>query len=347
MPALTISSTSTAPMTFPKAPHVIGPKTKKATRPTAEIPQFLIKEARATEQVPWDVSKHLRFQPPANIYTMKDIGLEGHGISTTAVSDPFPLFSKEAMLQMRREIFSESVLENCRYSSTFTANMVRGMGPARAPFTYDAWWSPEVLAKISKVAGIELVPAFDYEVANINISINDESADITADRDKNSSVAWHHDSFPFVCVTMVSDCEGMVGGETAIRLPSGEIRKVRGPAMGTAVVMQGRYIYHQALKAFGGRERISMVTALRPKSPFVRDETILTGSRPISNLAELYPQYTEYRLEVLEERFRTKLKEERRREVLRKPFDLVDIRGFLAEQKEYLESMLEELYEVE
>lgn len=111
--------------------------------------------------------------------------------------------------------------------------------------------------------------------------------------------------------------------------------------------MQGRYIYHQALKAFGGRERISMVTALRPKSPFVRDETILTGSRAISNLAELYPQYTEYRLEILEERFRAKLKEERRRDAMRKPFDLANIRGFLTEQKEYLESMLEELYEVE
>lgn len=111
--------------------------------------------------------------------------------------------------------------------------------------------------------------------------------------------------------------------------------------------MQGRYIYHQALKAFGGRERIAMVTALRPKSPFVRDETLLTGVRGISNLAELYPQYTEYRLEILEERFRAKLKQERRREIARAPYNLGDIRSFLTEQKEFLESMLEELYDVE
>lgn len=116
---------------------------------------------------------------------------------------------------------------------------------------------------------------------------------------------------------------------------------------GTAVVMQGRYLYHQALKAFGGRERIAMVTALRPKSPFVRDETVLTGVRGISNLDEVYPQYTEYRLAVLEERFRAKLQAERRRAVRCHPFDIHEIRGFLAEQKEYLESMLEELYEVE
>jgi len=111
--------------------------------------------------------------------------------------------------------------------------------------------------------------------------------------------------------------------------------------------MQGRYIYHQALKAFGGRERIAMVTAFRPKSPFVPDETILTGSRGISNLDELYPQYAEYRLEVLEERFRAKLREEKRRQVTRKRFKVADMRAFLAEQKEYIESMLENMYEVE
>lgn len=111
--------------------------------------------------------------------------------------------------------------------------------------------------------------------------------------------------------------------------------------------MQGRYIKHQALKAFGGRERITMVCPWRARDPLVRDETILTGSRAISNLDELYPQYTEYRLELLEERFRTKLKGERQRAALRKPYDLDDIRAFLTEQKEYLETTLDHLIRVE
>lgn len=113
----------------PKAPEVIGPKQKKAQRPTVDIPQFLIDEARQTEPTTWNPDQHLAYQPPANIVTMKDIGLEGHGISTTAVSDPFPLFSKEAIMQVRREVFSEEVMKHCRYGSDFTANMVRGMGP--------------------------------------------------------------------------------------------------------------------------------------------------------------------------------------------------------------------------
>lgn len=111
--------------------------------------------------------------------------------------------------------------------------------------------------------------------------------------------------------------------------------------------MQGRYIEHQALKAFGGRERISMVTCLRPRDPCVKDETILTGVRGISDLSELYMQYTEYRLEVLEGRIRAQLKEQRRRELAKRPFDIPAVRGWLEEQKRFVESMLEEIYEVE
>lgn len=111
--------------------------------------------------------------------------------------------------------------------------------------------------------------------------------------------------------------------------------------------MQGRYIMHQALKAFGGRERIAMVTPFRPKSPFVRDEILLTGSRAISNLSELYHGYTEYRLGLLEERIRARLKQEHQREAFARPFNVQDVREFLTEQKEFLELMLEEIYEVD
>ncbi|KAH7175318.1 hypothetical protein EDB81DRAFT_895811 [Dactylonectria macrodidyma] len=341
MPGVVGVSTITPPM----APQVIGPKQRKAMRPTATIPQDIIDEARAVPAEAWNPEKHVAPKAQVVQHLMKDIGLEGHGISPIAVTDPFPLFTKEAILQIRREIFSEPVLRNCRFKSDFNANMIRGMGHERAPFTYDAWWSPEILAKVSEAAGVELVPVFDYEVANINISINDQNAPVLTSGDETSAVAWHYDSFPFVCVTMAADCTGMVGGETAIKLPSGEERRVRGPAMGTCVVMQGRYIHHQALKAFGGRERIAMVTAFRPKSAFIRDESILTGCRAISHIDELYPQYIEYRLSNLEERFRRALQEEKRRQVERKKFDITGMRAFLTEQLKYIQTSLNEVYE--
>ncbi|CAG8060834.1 unnamed protein product [Penicillium salamii] len=291
----------------------------------------------------------MSYQPPSKIYTMREIGLEGQGISPNAVTAPFQLFTEEAIKQMRAEIFSQDVMDNCQYMSAFVKSTIRGMGSARAPFTCDAWNSPEVLAKVSEVAGIELTPAMDYEIAAINISVNDQTVPIfnapKPDEDNLPAFAWHRDSYPFVCVTMLSDCVGMTGGETALKTASGEIMKVRGPAMGTAVVMQGRYIEHQALKAYGGRERISMVTSFRAKSPLVRDESVLTGVRPISNLSELYTQYTKYRLEVLEEKIRDRLKKEQYREFAKRDFDLVGVRTFLTEQKDFLDSMLEELIE--
>lgn len=42
-------------------------------------------------------------------------------------------------------------------------------------------------------------------------------------------VGWHTDSYPFVCVLMMSDVRDMVGGETAIRTVNGQILKMRGP----------------------------------------------------------------------------------------------------------------------
>lgn len=335
----------------PVAPTVVGPSTKQATRPSNPLPQYLNDEANLTPREEFDSSKHLDFRPPGNIITMKEIGLEGYGISPNAVSEPFPLFSQDAIKQIRAEVFSDEVLRDCQYSSSFVKNMVRGMGPGRAPFTYSAWNSPELVSAVSQVAGIDLIPSIDFEIATINISVNDETVPVYNNQkeepleDRLSAFAWHYDSFPFVCIIMLSDCEGMVGGETALRMPSGKTMKVRGPAMGTAVVMQGRYIEHQALKAMGGRERISMVTCFRPKSPHVRDETVLTGVRGISQKSELYRQYTEYRLNLLQDRIASKVKSEAMREKYNKPFGIKETREWLQEQNDYIQAMLNEITE--
>ncbi len=111
-----------------KAPAVVGPKTTEATRPRNPVPQFLADEAKQTIREPFDAKTHLQFEAPKNIIKMKDIGLAGHGISPNAVTEPFSLFSQEAIQQMRAEIFSDDVLRDCQFESTFCKNMVRGMG---------------------------------------------------------------------------------------------------------------------------------------------------------------------------------------------------------------------------
>ena len=51
-----------------------------------------------------------------------------------------------------------------------------------------------------------------------------------------------------------------------------------------------------------------MVTSFRPRNYQERDDTVLTTVRPISNLHDLYGQFAEYRLEIMEERVRAQLR---------------------------------------
>lgn len=142
--------------------------------------------------------------------------------------------------------------------------------PRYAPFVYDAWRSPAVLSIVSKIAGVDLVPAMDFEIAHINISTNteeqiaavkqalaershreaDEGVSGCPYEDDEPIVDWHTDSYPFVCVTMLSDCTDMIGGETALRTGTGEIMKVRGPGMVSVALVacaEGRTIPPQQM----------------------------------------------------------------------------------------------------
>lgn len=108
------------------APFVIGPTNPKPMRPTHALPTELIEAARAAPKVDFDAKKHLVFRPPKRVYTMEEWGLADEGISPIASSEPFPLYSEEAVQQIRRELFSKEVLDTCQFSSTFTKNMLRG-----------------------------------------------------------------------------------------------------------------------------------------------------------------------------------------------------------------------------
>ncbi|KAE8408781.1 hypothetical protein BDV37DRAFT_278786 [Aspergillus pseudonomiae] len=322
-----------------------SPQQDRPMSPRKPLPQPLIKGAQIPDRAPFDAEKHVNFKFPQRIITMKDIGLEGVGITSTAISEPFTLVTVEAIRHMRAEIFSRQVLEKYQVGSDLATNMIRGYCPEKSSFIYDAWNSPAVLGALSNIAGIELVPAMDVDIGHVNISVRDDAATTSApDSDADDKVAfeWHSDSYAFVCVTMLSDCAGMIGGETVIRTGTGKVLKFRGPAMGTAVIMQGRYIEHQALEAFGGRERISMVTSLRPKSPFARDETSIRPLLPITPRNTLYYQYVEYRLENLEERVRHQLKVIRQQKKANRDFDVASARKFLLEERDFIDAMLEE-----
>lgn len=89
---------------------------------------------------------------------------------------------------------------------------------------------------ISKIAGVDLVPAIDYEIGHVNMSAPKLMAEEHGcASEEKPIVGWHRDSYPFVCVLMLSDTCGMVGGETALRTGGGTIMKVRGPTKVSSV----------------------------------------------------------------------------------------------------------------
>lgn len=211
---------------------------------------------------------------------MSDLKLKDSPLSSFAVSEPFRLFSPSAVQRMREEIFQPQV-QKYQVSSNLAAAQLRGYAKTEAPFTYQAWTSPEVLAAISQIANLDLVVAMDYEIGHINLSSPVSAkqdgqvvADIQAEKEKEEEeeatkpiVDWHTDSYPFVVVTMLSDCTSMLGGETVLRKGDGTTLKIRGPEMGYSVLLQGRYIVHKALRAYGGStERITAVTSFRPRN---------------------------------------------------------------------------------
>ncbi|KAK1090618.1 hypothetical protein LTR48_007938 [Friedmanniomyces endolithicus] len=128
----------------------------------------------------------------------------------------------------------------------------------------------------------------------------------------------------------------MVGGETALKMANGEVMRVRGPQMGCAVVMQGRYITHQALRALGAQERITMVTSFRPRSPFLPDDSVLSTVRGISRLSDLYYEFGRYRLEMLEQRLQTQIKLLREDHESGKKTDITALKAFLDEQEQFV-----------
>jgi hypothetical protein len=199
-----------------------------------------------------------------------------------------------------------------------------------APFIHAFWHSPEVLKIVSENAGIDLVPAMDYEIGHTNVQLGpggveaarmtpieppkatkDAIAAFEKDSPDNQTktdqtkpvIEWHRDSHPFVCVVMLSDAEHMAGGETELQCGDGERTvKVKSPGLGAATILQGRYITHTAAPATNMPERVTIVTSFRPKDPTLLDETTNMNIRNKSHLSELYYQWTTYRLDVLAQR---------------------------------------------
>ncbi|OJJ67075.1 hypothetical protein ASPBRDRAFT_200245 [Aspergillus brasiliensis CBS 101740] len=275
----------------------------------------------ANEEV-FDPKVHLNYVPPGNKFTMQDLGLKQSATaSPIAGTTPFPMLSPKGVKAYRKALFQQDVLDKCA-SSPFPGTLVLRDTVKHSQFIKDFWIHPETMKIVSEACGVPLDVIMPTEIGHTNIQVEGttisemcsnlkvepsvEKVDLSPEersydplKDKSSIIPWHYDSYPYVCVLMLSETEGMVGGETYIRKGDGEAQKIEGPQIGHAVMLQGGEVEHLAARAKGVKERISTITSYRSKMPNVYDSSYLTNVRPYANLDSLYPEWTQYRLRKL------------------------------------------------
>ena len=94
-----------------------------------------------TQDANFDPKQHLAFQKPEQVVMMRDIGYrDDTGVSPVAVSQPFRLFSDEAVEKFREEVLSEEVMSKCTWKSNLAACQVRGYAPKQVTTVAFADW---------------------------------------------------------------------------------------------------------------------------------------------------------------------------------------------------------------
>ncbi|KAJ5165237.1 uncharacterized protein N7500_007067 [Penicillium coprophilum] len=277
---------------------------------------------KPTSEETFDPKVHLNYTPPSKKFTMQDLLLnQSPNASPIAGTVPFPLLSAKGVKAYRNALFQKDVLDNCA-SSPFSGTLVLRDAVKHSKFVNDFWTNPETMRIVSEAAGVPLEVVMPTEIGHTNIQVEGTTvAEMTSNlkaepavekvelssedrtynplKDASAIIPWHYDSYPYVCVLMLSGTEGMIGGETYIKRGDGEVQKIEGPQIGHAVMLQGGEVCHLAARAKGVKERISTITSYRSTLPNVYDSSYITNVRPYADTGSLYPEWTQYRLRKL------------------------------------------------
>lgn len=112
------------------------PRVQPSSKETNESLKRSFAKYLATENNPpalgnlFRPNEHLQYQGPTPVHTMEDIGFPASkGVSPVAVSEPFRLFTDEAIDTMRAEIFDPEVQAKFSYTSDLAPRQLRGYAP--------------------------------------------------------------------------------------------------------------------------------------------------------------------------------------------------------------------------
>ena len=198
------------------------------------------------------------------------------GLAYTA---PFRVLSDEGLRVFRDVVHRH---EHLTKRTDRAPKVLRGLG-YRSPFVRDFSYSNELLNHLSTLAQAPIWPHdHPMNIAHTNFGEigNNQSVD-----------AWHMDSVEYVTVLILSNQNGMEGGELLVAttsdtgwvlsqihadtLPADLVDVVKYESAGMAIFMQGSRIAHAVspLKA-GIERRISVVNSYQTLRPFKPDKTV-------------------------------------------------------------------------
>lgn len=273
-------------------------------------------------------------------FTFQELGIEKPACASSEIAGtaPFPLFTAESVPLIRKSLLNPRYINETSVIFGPKTLITRNTA-AHSPFFRRLWTDPSVLRRLSQAAGIELEPVMEtMELGHANIQVDfskyvgltkDEKLrmiayDLTSGNYSKSGVSrrtvesrsfemiqkavdgqsllpWHYDSYPWVCVAMVSDTSSMIGGETVIQRGDGTYVGISQPGMGSAMILQGGLVKHLALSSTSAsNDRITLITSFRAKALGIYDSSFMSNIRPYSDLPELYRQWVDYRLDRLE-----------------------------------------------
>ncbi|EDK38186.2 hypothetical protein PGUG_02284 [Meyerozyma guilliermondii ATCC 6260] len=337
------------------------------THDILKVSEEIKQKPNFSDKFEFDPDVHLAFDETqtTKIHRLQDLGIKRthcQTITDVAVVEPFPLFTEDAIEIMKWELFSNPDIireygrrVNLAVGSSSKDFQVSGFAD-NTPFIKAAISHPRTIQIMSKLAGLPLKIPHVYSMAHINASLkecrNETSVKTDEDlreklREQNtnadnipSSVSWHYDSTPLVCVLMLEAPSNMIGGETCLRMGNEEIFRVDGPRKGHATLLQGRVVKHIATKPLNNADRISLVVSFIPEEVDTPDTTVAVSESPSATPSFLndkfYPNYVNYKFERIEQRlrkFRINLMENYEK---KEKFDQVQTIDFCKDIEKYL-----------
>eukprot|EP01083_Nonionella_stella_P291733 992445_1 len=231
-----------------------------------------------------------------------DIETGNDHISDFAYTEPFELLTEECVNTIRSEITSNSIKQNCYYSSSLTPLTIRNPN-TYSSFLADLHSSPEISEIFYNITGIE-ISEHPYIVERSMCNIQSDMQNIQLQNsNSNTLFDWHYDHNDFVLIVILNNMpSNPIGGGTIIKYGNNlqYEKEIIAPAAGYAYFVQGRRVLHAGNKS-QNYKRVAMIQTYSYLDKYIRgiDELNLKLSSNYTDHNVLINEYLKYRLNEL------------------------------------------------